>query len=110
MTHTIINTVITFIVSSSLGYCVKSIKGYKKQKNDIMEEFSQIKESQLMDMRSDISSKFYVYDSLEEVEDYLVISFQEKCERYFKLGGNNYIHALYEKSFKWKVKPTGYLK
>ena len=110
MTHTIINTVITFIVSSSLGYCVKAIKGYKKQKSEILDEFKQIKESQVLDMRSDLSSKFFVYDSLDEVEDYLVMSFREKCKRYFDLGGNDWIHPMYEKSFKWKMKATGYLK
>lgn len=107
---TIINTTITFIISSILGYCINVIKNNKKQKKEIMQEFAQLKESELMDMRSDISSKFYVYDTMQEVEDYLVISFQEKCERYFKLGGNNYIHQLYEKSKQWKIKPTGYLK
>ena len=110
MVNTIISTALTFLVSSILGYCVSTIKNYKKQKDEIMHEFSQLKESELMDMRSDLSSKFYVYDSMEEVEDYLVISFQEKCQRYFALGGNNYIHALYDKSFKWKVKQTEYLK
>lgn len=110
MLQTILNTAITFVVSSILGYCVSVIRNYKKNKNEIMDEFKQLKESQLMDMRSDLSSKFYVYDSMEEVEDYLVISFQEKCQRYFSLGGNNYLHALYEKSFKWRIKPTGYLK
>jgi len=105
-----INTGITFVVSSILGYCVSVIKNYKKQKNEIMEEFAQLKESQLMDMRSDLASKFYVYDSMDEVEDYLVISFQEKMQRYFLLGGNSYLHQLYEKSKQWRVKPTGYLK
>ena len=31
MTHTIINTTITFIISSILGYCVSLIRGYKKK-------------------------------------------------------------------------------
>lgn len=110
MLQTILTTTITFVVSSILGYCVSVIRNYKKNRNEIMGEFKELKESQLMDMRSDISSKFYVYDSMEEVEDYLAISFQEKCERYFHLGGNKYIHSLYEKSFEWKIKPTGYLK
>ena len=110
MINTIISTILTFIVSSILGYCVSVIKNYRKQKNEIMEEFAQLKESQLMDMRSDLASKFYVYDSMEEVEDYLVISFQEKIQRYFLLGGNSYLHQLYEKSKQWKVKPTQYLK
>lgn len=107
MTHTILNTVITFIVSSSLGYCVNIIKNYKKQKNDIMDEFRKIKESQLMDMRSDLSNKFYIYDSMETVDDYLYESFIEKCQHYFELNGNHYIKNLYERALKWKIKYTG---
>lgn len=110
MTHTIINTAITFIISSILGYCVSVIKNYKKNKEDILKEFEQLKQSELCDMRSDLSNKFYIYNEMESVEDYLIISWQEKCERYFQLGGNNYLHQLYEKSKKWKIKQTGYLK
>lgn len=113
MLQTIINTSVTFIVSSVLGYCVSVIRNYKtkiKQKEDkILNEFEQIKESQMLDMKSDISNKFFIYDAMEEVDDYLVISFREKCERYFALGGNTWIHPMYEKSFLWKIKHTGYL-
>ena len=78
MYHTIINTIITFIISGILGYCLNTIKSYKKQKNYILEEFKQLKESQLLDMKSDISNKFYIYETMNEVEDYLVMAFQEK--------------------------------
>lgn len=110
MINLIINTIVTFLLGNTLGFCLSLLKKYKNQKDDIMEEFKQLKESELMDMRSDLSSKFYVYDSMPEVEDYLVISFQDKCQRYFALGGNNYIHTLYEKSFEWHIKQTGYLR
>jgi cbb3-type cytochrome oxidase cytochrome c subunit len=110
MYHTIINTIITFIISGILGYCLNIIKNYTKQKNDILEEFKQLKESQLLDMKSDLSNKFYIYEAMNEIEDYLVMAFQEKCERYFKIGGNTWIKSMYEKSFEWKIKPTGYLK
>ena len=110
MLQTVLNTAITFVVSSILGYCVSEVKKYKKQKDDIMEEFKQLKESQLMDMRSDLASKFYVYDSMDEVEDYLVMSFREKAESYFKMNGDSWIHPMYDKSFQWKIKFTGYLK
>ena len=117
MIQTIINTIITFIISGLLGYTVSRIKSYKEKLNDkkqeekdILEEFKRLKETQLMDMRNDLSNKFYVYDCLEEVEDYLVMSFREKCEQYFNFGGDSWIHPMYDKSFKWNIKPTGYLK
>ena len=34
MIHTIIGTIITFVVSSILGYCVSLIKNYKKELKD----------------------------------------------------------------------------
>ena len=117
MIQTIISTAITFIVSSILGYCVSVIKNYKEKltekkekENKVLNEIKRLKETQLLDMRNDLSNKFYVYDALETVEDYLVMSFREKCEAYFELGGNNWIHPMYDKSFKWNIKPTGYLK
>ena len=110
MLNTIINTIVTFVTSGILGYCLSTIKNYKKNKDKILDEFKELKNSQLADMRSDLSGKFYVYDAMEQVEDYLVISWQEKCERDFHLGGNSFLHQMYDKSKKWKVKPTGYLK
>lgn len=117
MLHTAINTAITIIVSGALGYCTSLVKNYKKKLNEkkeeekaILEEFKKLKETQLMDMRNDLSNKFFVYDAMEEVEDYLVMSFREKCEKYFEMKGNNWIHPMYDKSFQWKIKPTGYLK
>lgn len=110
MGEKIISTIITFIVSGVLGYCVSILKNFRKHKNAMLEEFKQIKESQMADMKADLANKFFVYDTMEAVEDYLVISFREKCERYFAMGGDSYIHPMYDKSIKWKVKPTGYLK
>lgn len=109
MLNTIINAVIGFATTSVLGYCTSIIKRYKKEKDNILEEFKELKESQMMDMKNDLSNKFFVYDAMEEVDDYLVMAFREKCERYFKMGGNTWIHPMYEKSFKWKIKRTGYI-
>lgn len=109
MINTGINTTITIITSGFLGYFVNKIRSYKKQKDKIMEELAQLKENQMMDMKNDLSNKFFIYDSMEEVEDYLVMAFREKCERYFEMGGNTWIHPMYDKSFKWKIKHTGYL-
>ena len=109
-----IMTVISFIVTGLLGYLFGKVKEYRKkikEKEDkILIEFQQIKESELLDMKSDLSNKFFVYDALDEVEDYLVESFREKCKRYFDLGGDSWIHPMYDKSFEWKMKQTGYLK
>lgn len=110
MVTLIVNTVVTFLLGNILGFCLSLLKKYKNQKEEIMKEFKELKDSQLMDMKNDLTNKFYVYDSMEEIEDYLVMGFREKCERYFSLGGDSWIHPMYDKSFQWKIKPTGYLK
>ena len=110
MIDTTLKTIISFVVTGFLGYVLNQLRNYKKIKSEILQEFKELKESQLCDMRSDLSSKFYIYDAMDEVEDYLFLSWQEKAQRYFNLGGNAYIHQLYEKSNKWRIKQTGYLK
>lgn len=76
----------------------------------VYKKYKILKKSQLRDIKIDLANKFFIYDKLEEVEDYLVIGFREKCEDYFKLGGDSYIHPMYDKSFKWNIKQTEYLK
>ena len=121
MEKQILTIIINFVVTGALGYCVSTIKNMrakKKEKDDkILQEIEFIKKKQemmesneLLEMRNDLSNKFFVYDSMPEVEDYLVMSFREKCERYFDMDGDSWIHPMYDKSFQWKIKPTGYLK
>lgn len=110
MIETFIKTVISFVATGVLGYCISTIRNYKKGRDKILDEFKELKESQLLDMRSDLSAKFYIYDAMDEVDDYLVMSFREKCERYFHLGGNTWVKPMYEKSKNWKIKPTPFLK
>ena len=120
MAEQIIKIVVNFIVTGLLGYTVatiKSINKKKKEKDDkVLKEIETLKlqqkeiiREQLDEMKSDLSNKFYIYDAMNEVEDYLVMSFREKCERYFDKGGDTWIHPMYDKSFQWKIKPTGYL-
>lgn len=101
--------IINYLIPVILGYCISIIKTYKNKTQVILKDINQLKETQLMDMRSDISNKFYVYSAMEKVEDYLVMSFREKCERYFELGGDSWVHPMYDQSFKWKIKATQYL-
>lgn len=110
MLNTIFNSIISYVVPIILGFLIGIIKNAKNREKTVINDLNMLKENQLLDMRSDLSNKFYVYDAMEEVEDYLIMSFQEKCERYFEMGGDNWIHPMYDKSKTWKIKPTGYLK
>ena len=116
MVETVIKTIISLVVSGLFGYLIGRIKDYKKKlynkkesEKQVINEIKTLKEDQLLEMRNDLSNKFFVYDAMTEVEDYLVMSFREKCERYFSYGGDSWIHPMYDKSFNWKIKPTAYL-
>jgi len=121
MKEQIIKSIISFIVTGGLGYCVSTIKNLKKKKKDrddlilkklesLDKRLDRVEKDELDEMRNDLSNKFYVYDAMDQVEDYLVTSFREKCNKYFDKGGDTWIHPMYDKSFQWKVKVTGYLK
>ena len=121
MEKQIITIIINFVVTGGLGYCVSTIKNLKKKKQDkedkifkeiekLTKKQEEIEQEQLLEMKAELSNKYYVYSALPEVEDYLVMSFREECERYFKRGGDSWIHPMYDKSFQWQIKPTGFLK
>ena len=120
MTEQIIKIIVNFAVTGLLGYFVATLKNFKKKKKEkddkILQEIENLKKKQeevekeqLSEIKAELSNKFYAYDAMEQVEDYLVMSFREQCERYFKRGGDSWIHPMYDKSFKWNIKPTGYL-
>ena len=70
MSHTIINTVITFIVSSMLGYCVSLIKNYKKKLKDKAEN-ENIQNLALQTLlKSQLTNVYFVYSELKQIPDY----------------------------------------
>lgn len=121
MEKQVISIIVNFVVTGLLGYCVATLKNFKKKKKEkddkifqeielIKKKLEKIDQEDLLQMKSELSNKFFVYDAMEEVEDYLVESFRKECERYFDRGGDSWIHPMYDKSFEWDIKPTGYLK
>ena len=107
MVTTIIDTIIKTLVGALLGYLLECMRSHKKKNDKVIEDFNQLKKDQLDDMRCDLANKFYAYNSMQEVDDYLYASFVEKCEKYFTRGGDSYIHDLYDRSKNWKIKRTG---
>ena len=116
----IIRTIINFAITGVLGYLAATLKNFKKKKKEkedmilkkienIEKKLEKIDQEDLLQMKSDLSNKFYVYDAMDEVEDYLVESFRKECERYFDRGADSWIHPMYDKSFEWDIRPTGYL-
>ena len=109
MTHTIINTAITFIISSILGYCVSVIKSYKKRLNDknTNEKLQNVALQTLL--KSQLTNTYFVYNELKAIPDYVYQNFLDMLEVYESLGGNSYIHTIARKMEQWEITKTDIL-
>lgn len=109
MTHAIINTTITFIISSILGYCVSVIKNYKKKLKD-KEDNEKIQNVALLTMiQSNLTNTYFVYNELKRIPDYVLRNWNNLFEIYQKLGGNDYCHTLKHKMESWEIVHTDVL-
>lgn len=78
---------VSFITTGFLGYLVAKLKDYKKR--DISQE-----EALKCLLRSNITSKYYVYSELKEIPLYEKENINYMYERYKKMGGNSYVEGL----------------
>lgn len=110
MGHTIINTTITFIISSILGYCVSKIKDYKKRLNDkTSNEIVQNEALQAL-LKSQLTNTYFVYSELKTIPDYVYQNFLDLLKVYESLGGDGFIHTLAKKMENWELTKTDILK
>lgn len=109
MTQTIINTIITFIISGLLGYCVNVIKNYKKKlKEKTSNETIQNIALQTL-LKSQLTNTYFVYNELKEIPDYVYQNFLDMLKVYENLGGNSYIHTIAKKMEQWEIVKTDIL-
>lgn len=83
----IVLTIVSFGVTSSLGYFVGKIKSYKEK--DLRQE-----EALKCLLRSNITSKYYVYSELGEIPYYEKENIDKMFEQYQKMGGNSYVETI----------------
>ena len=110
MTHTIINTTITFIISGLLGYSVSVIKNYKyrlKQKTE-NEKLQNIALQSLL--RNQLTNTYFVYNELKQIPDYAYQNFLDMLQVYEKLDGDGFIHTIAKKMETWDITKTDILK
>lgn len=109
MTHTIINTTITFIISSILGYCVSVIKNYKKKlKNKEKNENIQNIALQAL-LKSQLTNVYFVYSELKQIPDYAYQNFLDMLNVYESLDGDGFVHTIAKKMESWDIKKTDIL-
>lgn len=106
---TIINTIITFIVSGALGYFAKTIKDYKKKlqkktSNEILQN-----RALLTLLKNNLTSTYFVYNELKQIPDYVYQNFLDELQVYESLGGDGFIHKIAKKMEDWEISPTDIL-
>lgn len=102
MAHTIINIVVTFVLSGLLGYSVSVIKNYKKKLKNNDKAF-------LILLKSNLTNTYYAYEKIGEIPDYILQGWLDEYEVYEQLGGNTYVGVLKEKIVKFKIVHTDIL-
>lgn len=110
MTQTIINTTITFIISSILGYCVSVIKNYKGKLNQKIENEKVQNIALQTILQSQLTNIYFVYQEIGEIPDYVYKNWLNMLAIYEQLEGDGFIHTLADKMKTWKITKTDILK
>ena len=66
MTQLFFSTVLTFSVSSVLGYCLNSMKNYKNKLNKKEEESKLLIEALMTILQNNLTNTYYKYAAIEE--------------------------------------------
>lgn len=80
-------TIVGFVVTGCLGYFVAKFKSYKEK--DTRQE-----EALKCLLRSNITSKYYVYSELGEIPYYEKENIDKMFEQYQMMGGNSYVETI----------------
>ena len=80
-------TIVGFVVTGCLGYFAAKIKSYKEK--DTRQE-----EALKCLLRSNITSKYYVYSELKEIPYYEKENIDKMFEQYKMMGGNSYVETI----------------
>lgn len=84
---TAVGVLVTSIITGVLGYFKGKMKGY--QERDTRQE-----EALKCLLRSNITSKYYVYSELNEIPYYEKENIDRMFEQYKNMGGNSYVDTI----------------
>lgn len=90
----ILSSSIGFIVSGVLGFLAGKVKSYKKQIDYYKDELKELKESSKCLLRSSITSQYFVYKKLGSTPSYEKENMNYMHSQYKSMGGNSYIDEL----------------
>lgn len=109
MLNQITGTAVTFLVSSSLGYLLSSIKEKKKRIDNNKSEKVEICEALKYLIQSNLTNTYFAYQQFGEIPDYVYKNWINMFHIYKILGGNEFVDCLSEKMAKWEITRTDIL-
>lgn len=90
----VILTIVGFIVTGVLGYLSGKVKKYKELEDKREKEIEMFKKSLNCLLRSNITSKYYVYSELGEIPYYEKENVDMMFEEYRANDGNSYVETI----------------
>lgn len=109
MIDKIIGTILTFCLTTALGYCVSSIKNYKERIKRVRDNEIIQNQALLTLLQNSLTNTFFVYENIGEIPDYVYKNWLNLLGAYESLEGDDYIHTLADKMSRWKIVKTDIL-
>ena len=80
-------TIVSFSITGTLGFMIARLKDYKNRDKNQEEALKCL-------LRSNITSKYYVYTELKEIPLYEKENINYMYEQYKSMNGNSYVEGL----------------
>lgn len=109
MAEKIVSTIITFIISGSLGYFVSVAKGYKEKLQKKKDNEDLQNQALLTLLKNNLTSTYFIYNEVQQIPDYVYQNFLDELKVYESLGGNGFIHKIANKMESWEIVKTDIL-
>lgn len=109
MIEKIIGTIITFLLTTALGYCASSLKTYRENAKRTKDNEKIQNQALLTLLQNSLTNTFFMYESKGEIPDYVLKNWLNLLKAYEALDGNDYVHTLATKMSKWKIVKTDIL-
>lgn len=90
-------TVVGFAVTGALGYLTAKVKEYKRK--DMQQQ-----KALMCLLRSNITSKYYVYKELGSIPYYEKENIDKIHEQYKEMGGNSYVDIIVDELNRLPIK------
>jgi len=100
--QTIINTILTFVVSGVLGYCLSVIKNHKSKTNATNNALKIL-------LQNNLTNTYFVYSIDKKIPDYVFKNWLNMLKEYKGLGGNDFVDTLAHKMENWDITHTDIL-